>query len=426
MTLQQKAPLIVGFAGMTHLGLNSAVATAEKGFQVVCFDPDPDRIKAINSGRLPVVEPDLPELLARNSERLSFSSDIKDIERCQVIYVAPDVPTDDRGESDLTPVRKMIEHVDDGIGEGCVLVILSQVDPGFTRQLGRDPELTYYQVETLIFGRAIERALYPERYIIGCADPAEPLPSAFASLLKAFNCPILPMRYESAELAKISINMFLVASVTTSNTLAEICEEIGADWSEIVPALKLDKRIGRHAYLAPGLGIAGGNLERDLASVVRMGDEHGTDVGTVRAWRFNSKYRRYWALHKLHDKVLAANPDALIAVLGLAYKIDTDSTKNSPSLALLEALYPFKVRAFDPVVKPRPQWHPTLIDADGPIDACHNADALVIMTPWEQFRKLDPKEIAAALAGKIVIDPYGALDAAACAAAGLEHHRLGA
>src|SRR5439155_15766795 len=132
----------------------------------------------------------------------------------------------------------------------------------------------HYQVETLIFGRAVERALFPERFMVGCADPGQPLPQGFDEPLAAFKCPILPMLYESAELAKIAINIFLVASVTATNTLAEVCERIGADWGEIAPALRLDKRIGSSAYLSPGLGLSGGNLERDLATVLGLASEH--------------------------------------------------------------------------------------------------------------------------------------------------------
>ena len=163
-----------------------------------------------------------------------------------------------------------------------VMVVLSQVPPGYTRALGvLPPQRLYYQVETLVFGQAVERATKPERTIVGCADPAAPLNPRFRAVLDAFGCPILPMRYESAELAKISINCCLVASVTVGNTLAELCEQIGADWSEIAPALKLDRRIGPYAYLTPGLGIAGGNLERDLATVQRLSDAHGTEAGLI-------------------------------------------------------------------------------------------------------------------------------------------------
>jgi UDPglucose 6-dehydrogenase len=233
------------------------------------------------------------------------------------------------------------------------------------------------------------------------------------------------MRYESAELAKISINCCLVASVSVANTLAELCERIGADWSEIVPALKLDKRIGQHAYLSPGLGIAGGNLERDLATVCNLADRHGTDAGVVRAWIANSRHRRDWALRTLHREVLAKVDDPVIAVLGLAYKQDTHSTKNSPALALLEGLKPFRVRVFDPVVPASAANHPKCHAARSELEACEGADALAVMTPWAQFGKIDPWEIAKRLRGKVALDPYGTLKVDACRAAGLFYHTLG-
>jgi UDPglucose 6-dehydrogenase len=215
--------------------------------------------------------------------------------------VAPDIATDDFGRSDLAPIDDLLNLTFSAARDDAVIVVLSQVPPGFSRERIRSERALYYQVETLIFGRAVERALYPERYIIGCADPKEALPVAYEAFLVAHNCPILKMRYESAELAKISINMCLVASVSTANTLAELCEKIGADWSEIVPALKLDRRIGQFSYLAPGLGIAGGNLERDLATVCNFADEFGTDSGVVKSWIANSKRRRDWPFQKFNE-----------------------------------------------------------------------------------------------------------------------------
>ena len=135
------------------------------------------------------------------------------------------------------------------------------------------------------------------------------------------------MRYESAELAKISINMCLVAMVSTANTLAEICEHIGADWSEIVPALRLDKRIGQYAYLSPGLGISGGNLERDLATVLRYSEKYKTDGGVVTSWIKNSRHRKDWAWATFKNLGLDKKPEAQVAVLGLTYKENTHSLK---------------------------------------------------------------------------------------------------
>ena len=233
------------------------------------------------------------------------------------------------------------------------------------------------------------------------------------------------MRYESAELAKISINMCLVASIGVANTMAEICRHIGADWAEIVPALKLDRRIGPHAYLAPGLGIAGGNLERDLATVIRLSERHGTDAGIVRAWLASSRHCRDWALNTLHEAVLATNPDPLVAVWGLAYKENTHSIKNSPALATLQQLPRVRFVVHDPVVPAESVGHAGAVAAPDPVTALRGADALMIMTPWPQYRAIAATDVAAALPGRLVIDPYRVLDPEAAEAAGLTYYSLG-
>lgn len=418
-----RAP-VIGYAGMTHLGINSAVAAAEKRYETVCYDPDVDRITALARQELPVAEPDLAELLTKNAHRITFTSDPGKIAACDVVYVSPDVPTDDLGQSDLREIGSLIGEIEPLLNTDAVMVVLSQVPPGFTRGRACAGGKLFYQVETLIFGRAVERALRPERFIVGCADPECELPEAFAHFLASFGCPILRMRYESAELAKISINMCLVASISVANTLAELCESIGADWSEIVPALKLDKRIGQFAYLAPGLGIAGGNLERDLATVCRLADEYGTDAGVVRASQANSRHRRDWVLRTLYREVLGTVEEPVIGVLGLAYKQDTHSTKNSPSIALLEHLKQYRVRVYDPVVSARPP-HPLCHVAVSELDACEGVDVLVVMTPWRQFGNVDPAQMAQRMRGALVVDPYEVLNAATCRAAGLRYLTLG-
>ena len=296
---------------------------------------------------------------------------------------------------------------------------------GFTRQIAFDQDRLFYQVETLIFGRAIERALHPERYIIGAAAPEQPLAPALLTYLSAYGCPILPMRYESAELAKISINMCLVASVTTANMLAEICENIGADWSEIAPALKLDRRIGGHAYLGAGLGISGGNLERDMAAVLRLGGSQGCDVDMVRAWQHNSNYRKDWMLRQLYANRGEAMAETVVAVLGLSYKPNTDSIKNSPAISLIRTLRGFDVRAYDPVATYGPETADRYKQCNDVLTACDGADVAILATPWQEFFDLDPSALVAALRGTLVIDPYRVLDHAACSAAGLRHVRLG-
>lgn len=416
---------VIGFVGMTHLGLISCVAAAEKGFELIGFDPDEQLIARINAGELPVSEPQLVELIKKNIHQLTFTSDVQYLQRCDVVYVAPDVSTDDLGQSDLSKINELLELAFNAARIDAVIVVLSQVPPGFTRSKLRDGRILYYQVETLIFGQAVHRALYPERYIIGCAEPSQPIPDSLNLFLEVHGCPILPMRFESAELAKISINMCLVASVSTANTLAELCEKIGADWSEIVPALRLDRRIGQYSYLVPGLGISGGNLERDLATVCRFGDQYGTDVGVVRAWIKNSQHRKDWVMRTLYQAVLSQMQDPVIAVLGLAYKQDTHSIKNSPSIALLENLMPFAVRLFDPVVKASVAPNSHAFAAKSELDALDGADAVVVMTPWGQFKDLDLAQMASKMRQRILIDPYAIFDGKKAAQAGFEYHTLG-
>jgi UDPglucose 6-dehydrogenase len=412
--------VVVGFAGMTHLGVNSAAAAAARGFRVVGYDADAAVIKDLRAGKPPVLEPGLAEALKRHAKRLSYASSLEALSECDLVYLSTDVPTDDSGASDLSPIKRLVRSVKPVLGKRAVLVILCQVPPGFTRALGMPQERLYYQVETLVFGRALERALKPERFIVGCADPAVSLQESLQTFLGAFGCPILPMRYESAELAKIAINCCLVSSISVANTLAELCERIGADWSEIVPALRLDARIGPGAYLAPGLGIAGGNLERDLATVVRLAGEQGTDAGVVKAWIANSRHRRDWAARTIRSLVLEKDPAAVIAVWGLAYKENTHSVKNSPSLATLTQLGGVKLRLHDPAVRiPKQKLF------DTPLEAAQGADALMILTPWPQYRAIAPAEIRRAMRGRIVLDPYAVLERARAAKAGLEVHTLG-
>ncbi len=389
--------LKVGYAGLTHLGLNYAVAGASKGFDIVGYDPNPGRIND-------VVEPGLPEALENNKTKLHFTNQIQDLKSCDIVYIAPDVVTDDKGQSDLTYIKQMIHDVVEVLDGKTILVVLAQVPPGFTSSVKYPAANKFYQVETLVFGQAVQRALQPERFIVGCAV-GEAVAPKLQEYLDAFNCPILPMGYESAELAKIAINCCLVASIGVANSLAEICEKIGADWSEIVPALRLDKRIGEYAYLKPGLGIAGGNLERDLATIVNYATEHGTDKNVIQSLRTNSAHRRNWPLKVLYEKVLSKNPQAKIAIWGLTYKENTHSLKNSPALHLLADIAGKDITAYDPVIK----HLQGVVIASTALEAVKNADVLVIMTPWADFKEVDPNLVQQQMRGKVVIDPYAVL-----------------
>ena len=421
---------MIGFIGLSHLGLTYSLATAAKGFDVVAYDPDNTLTARCAAGEFPIEEPGFGELFAQHRDRIRYTSDETVLAECELVFYSLDVRTNERNESDPSLLTALIGATAPKLSQGTVAVVLSQVSPGYTRQLKTElredsPADFYYQVETLIFGRAIERAMHPERFIVGADDPSRSLPAPLQAWHAAFKCPVLVMRLESAELAKIAINFFLVSTVATTNTLAEICEAIGADWNEIVPALQLDQRIGPHAYLKPGLGIAGGNLERDLVTVQSLADRHGTEAGIVTAWQRNCRHRRDWAIRQIQRAFPNENDYAVLAVWGFAYKVDTHSTKNSPSVELMRALRGRRIRAHDPCAQLDAAEFPHVKIFSSPLEAAAGADALVVMTPWPSYASLPVKELRNLLRGRLIIDPYAILDEAQCRHLGFEYHRLG-
>jgi len=426
---------VIGFAGLSHLGIVSSLAAAERGSQIVrAYDPDSSLCDELQRGELSIEEPGLEKLLKKNASKLKFDSDLRVLVECDIIYLSMDVPTDSNGRSELSKIRQLIEDVTSVASPGTVLILLSQVPPGFTRKLAselilsNDRELQlFYQVETLIFGRAVERALHPERIIVGCLDKSAPLPSEYRQFLDQFKCPVLPMRYESAELTKIAINMFLISSLSTTNMLAGICEVIGAEWNEIAPALRLDERIGPHAYLSPGLGIGGTNLIRDLTTLRLLAKDVGVDVEMVDSWLNVSHNRRDWVLRIISNQVLsqAGTPNPLLAVLGLTYKPHTNSTANSPALSLITQLNNLSFRGYDPCACIDESQHLNLKLCDSPVEACRGADAVLVMTPWPEFSEVNIKNIQEVMHGRVLIDPFGILSIDQCEALNLSYFRLG-
>lgn len=406
----------VGFAGLSHLGLIYGLATAAKGIEVTGFDPDKNLVRALNGGKFSVNEPGLENLWKENRRRVSWHSIPQSLADCGLVFFSLDVTTDARDRSDTRPLEKLIRGTFPHLRPGTVVVLLSQVDPGFTRKkvlpaaqsAGVNP---FYQVETLVFGRAVERALEPERFIVGSPEPSVPLPEVLRQWHAAFGCPVLVMGLESAELCKIAINFFLVSSVCTTNTLAEVSALAGANWSEIAPALRLDARIGPKAYLQPGLGVGGGNLPRDLQTLQRLAGGGKTDLSLVDGWLRCSGHHRDWAM-RAYQRVLrnvGISPRrAKVAVWGLAYKEDTASVKNSPALRFLEKASAAQKTVFDPVAR-LPKKIRRVRQVEGMVEACRGADVLAILTPWEHFRKTNPAEALKTMKNRIVLDPYGVI-----------------
>lgn len=402
--------LTVGFAGLSHLGLCSLAGAARRGFDVVGVHQDRTALqKYRDSGELWVSEPGLREALSTHANQITLDDSLSALVDCDIIYISSDVPTDEKGNSDLDGIDYLLDLVSKIANPNSVVVLLSQVPPGFSRRRNSDFERLYYQVETLIFGNAIDRATFPERLIIGCESKKTDLNKVLGEYLNAFECPLIQMDFESAELAKISINLMLTAHVTVSNILSEVSEQIGADWLDIVPALRLDCRIGEHAYILPGFGITGGNLERDLRTVVNIGKSSEIDVSHIESMIKQSDGRRNWALKKVNSLLGSLKEESVkVGVLGIAYKTGTNSIKNSVGYDLVRKLSALNIDVL---------WHDPAIFGSGiesivewrasSVPECVvNADLIIICTPWDEYRNLDWAQLAIDMRGNKIIDPF--------------------
>jgi UDPglucose 6-dehydrogenase len=421
-----------GFLGLSHLGIISATGWASLGSRVVAVDLDPEPVDRLRRGELPVHEPSLPTLFAAVRDRMRFSSDPAALAECDLVVVSRDIPTDADNGSDPSIVDRLVEAAIPHLRPGATVALMSQVSPGATRALAariqaRRPEAgiaVYYWVETLIFGNAVERFLKPERIIVGAADPSRPLPTPLDEGLRRFGCPILPMAYESAELTKTAINLYLFGAVTYANTLSDLCEAVGANWSEMVPALRLDRRIGPAAYIRPSLGVAGGNLERDLITLRTLGRRHDVDVAYVDTLLAHNARRYRWVHRQLERRVLDRDPHAVVAVWGLAYKKNTRSTKNSMALRVIENLRGrAEVRAYDPLVKAADIDVPATV-LDSREATLVGADCLLILTDWEEFAA-PPRAGFRAMRRPVVIDCVGVMEGAREDLPGVEYVAMG-
>ena len=424
-------PRLTAFLGASHLGLVSGVGWASLGHRVLILDTDAPLVARLEAEDLPIYEPGLSELLRKHRDAVELSTDFTRLAEAELVVVARDVPTDDANDSDLAPVTALIDRAIPHLRAGAAVAVMSQVSPGFTRALAariaaERPGLgiaTYTWVETLIFGQAVQRFLEPERIILGCADPSTPIAPALDEGLRAFGCPVLPMRWESAELTKRAINLYLATTVTYANTLADLCEALGADWGEMVPALRLDRRIGPGAYLRPSLGIAGGNIERDVVSLAGMARASGRDGGFIESIASYNARRFEWLLRQA-DRALAGVTAPTVALWGLTYKKNTRSTKNSMGLRAVQALAGrARIQAWDPVLGAGDVAVEARIVPSRDA-ALAGADCLLITADWDEFGLTEAATFRA-MRRPLVIDCVGVLEGRRAELAGVEYVSMG-
>ncbi len=325
---------IIGFVGLSHLSLSYSLASAKKGYEVVLYDFNKKLMNRFRNFELDFNERNLLIRFKRYRNLYNLNNKIKSLNKCNLIFISKDVKTDSKNNADYSEIKKYINFLHKKIKKNIPFIIQSQLQPGFCNNLKLGKRDIYYQVETLIFGKGFIRAYKPDRIIVG-HKLNKKFNDFYFKYLTSFRSPVIKMSYNSAELSKIAINIFLSSSVTVANILARLSERIGSNYQDIEYALKSDKRIGKKAYLSAGLGISGGNLERDLSSFKKVLSKNNIELNFINSIINSSKKSKNW-ITEIFLKIYKKYKIKKVSLIGLSYKKNNSSIKNSPSLNFLK------------------------------------------------------------------------------------------
>ena len=427
--------------GCGYLGAVHAASMSELGHDVIGIDVDPDKIALLAAGESPFYEPGLPELLRSSlaSGRLHFSTEMAEAKGSTVHFVAVGTPQrPGENAADLRYVDAAIDGLIPWLSPGDLVVGKSTVPVGTARRLaarvtaGADGAKLAWNPEFLREGLAIEDTLRPDRLVYGLPDDVgdsrAQLDEVYASAL-ATGTPLVVTDFETAELVKVAANAFLATKISFINAMAEVCEVAGADVTQLADAIGHDARIGRR-FLNAGLGFGGGCLPKDIRAFMARAGELGADQALTflrEVDRINMR-RRERAVDLAREMLGSSILGLKIAVLGLAFKPDSDDVRDSPALnvAAQLSLQGAAVVCHDPkaIANARKRF-PELTYAGSIAEAVAGADAIMVLTEWPEYRELDPAVLAAQVTQPIVIDGRNCLDADAWRAAGWRYRALG-
>ena len=414
--------------GLWHLGCVTAACCA-KHFEVVGLDFDAANVEKLNSGKAPLFEPGLNELIAAGiaARKLSFTTNAKAAcANADVLWLCYDTPVNDRDESDVKSVlvnlRKALAH----LPKGALVLISSQLPVGTCAKLEKEfPQFHFAcSPENLRLGKAIDAFEKAERVVVGIRTAAkEPL---LEELFAPFTPEVLLMRTESAEMVKHALNSFLALSITFINEIARLCEHVGADAKEVAAGLKSEPRIGPKAYLGPGGPFAGGTLARDVVTLTRLAKAEGEKISVIPAIKQSNDLHRGWAFRRLQSR-LGNLRGKRISVLGLTYTTNTDTLRRSAAVELCKQLLKTGaiVAAYDPAVRSLPKDLSKVALAADVAVALNGAEAAIVCTEWPQFRQADWAKIVPQMRGKIFVDANRFLEKELKSIAGVEHLSVG-
>jgi UDPglucose 6-dehydrogenase len=423
--------------GTGYVGLVTGAVFADLGNDVVCVDAIPAKIEALRAGRMPIYEPGLEEMVTRNAQdgRLSFTTDLPAaIRRSDVIFIAVGTPAKDDGETDLSQVEAVATELGRSMDRYKVVVNKS-TSPVGTGELVREViarnQATPVEFdvvsnpEFLREGSAIEDTLRPDRIVIGA--PTQQVAMTLVELYAPLERPMIITDLPSAEMIKYASNAFLAAKISFINAIADLCESAGADVTHVVKGMGLDSRIGQ-AFLQPGLGYGGSCFPKDVDSLVHTAARLGHDFKLLRSVAEINKRR---AAHLVASITKALDPIAgrTVAVLGLAFKPNTDDVREAKSLDVIGALHAAgaTIKVYDPVAmaKAEPLVPADVAFCDSPYAAADGADALVLVTEWNEFKFLNLERLHGLLRRPIVFDGRNLWEPERMRRLGFEYHSIG-
>ncbi len=407
--------------GTGYVGLVTGTCLAEFGHFVTCVDKIAEKIEALNSGKIPIYEPGLKDLVHKNTKegRLKFTTNLSEaVPDSDAVFIAVGTPTSRRGDgyADLTYIYEAAREIAPHLSSYTTVIDKSTVPVGTARQVARiiretNPDADFdiaSNPEFLREGAAINDFMRPDRVVIGVdSERAEKVLRDIYKPLYLIETPIVCTTIETAELTKYAANAFLAIKISFINEIANVCEAVGADVTDLAKAIGMDKRIGPK-FLHPGPGYGGSCFPKDTLALMRIVQEHGENVRLVEAAVEVNAAQKARMVKKIRETLGGSETGKTIAFLGLTFKPETDDMREAPSITIIPALMEkgAKIKAHDPQgMEEAKKYLPEGIKyVQNAYEACEGADAVVLMTEWNQYRSLDLERIKALLRQPVFID----------------------
>ncbi len=418
----------IGVIGVGWVGLVTAACFAESGHPVVAVDINAEKVEALRSGAtLPIHEPGLPELVERNRERLTFTTEMPEVlDAARLLFCCVDTPPTYSGDADLSRVEAVVEALP--AGSEHALVMKSTVPAGTGEAIRRsNPDLVYVSCpEFLKEGSAVKDFLEPDRVVVGADPGSEWAADAVADIYAPLGGQLVRTDVASAEMIKLASNAFLATKISFINEIANVCEGVGADVSEVARGMGLDQRIGPQ-FLQAGIGYGGSCFPKDVSALKMLAGNTGYHFQLLNSVIEVNELQKRRVISKL-SKHLGSLVGKRIALLGLAFKPNTDDMREASSLVLSARLQGegATVVAYDPVAeRPAAELLPSVSLCNTPVEALEGADAAILVTEWPEFAELDWEGLAGRMSNPLIVDGRNYLDPARMRAAGFLYEGIG-